>query len=731
MSAALVAALAAPSAALACTQVWMPDAYTDQEGTWYYGRAEDSFPRAVKIFGVEPAHKAGFTYQSEENDFAWTSPSDTYRYTYVRDHGDNDWNGRTDAYTAAGINENGVSCSATLSLYMNPRISGEDGIDPVVENNGIGEYNYASIVLGQSATAKQGVELLGQLVDKYGTMSTDQIVVSDANQSWLFMTLSGHQWVAVQLPENAASLNPNMGSLTVDINLDDPEVLHSAGVYTLLQQADKKVTAEADKFVKHDQNGNFDVVASYANIGQEGPGQYSRYAIGRQYFGAPVSIAAMTVDNGRVTMISDAPLYFVPGRDDYTTFDMIRSLGARGAGTELDANKNPGLTGVGRQDSLESHVFEIERGEEPDVATVEWLALNRDEFSVAVPTFSALITRVSPRYGTQALDLSHQGEEYWEDDVDKALEAGDWDEYLPYVMMDLNTLAFNNRDNVAEGLRDYLDAVQNALVADNETVKEALVSKEGNNRTAFANKAARLAAEKTWERCNQVLKEVREYLAGSQQEPFAASDLAEDGTLKEAFTYAADTLKPSTYSWNHNADGWWLEDEDGGYPVDDWMKLDGKWYLFGPDGFMLSGWQKHEGDWYYLGAADDGAMRTGWQKIGSSWYFFNSGGVMKTGWQKDGAKWYYLGGPDDGAMKTGWQKIGDQWYFLNADGVMKTGWHKDGDCWYYLDTTGAMKTGWQKIGDTWYYFNASGAMAADTRVDGYYLNYLGAWVPGL
>lgn len=92
------AIMALPVNALACTQVWMPDTYTKEANTWYAGRAEDTAARQAKIFGVEPAHEAGFVYQSNENgdfaegdNFQWTSDTPTYRYTYVRDHGDNGW----------------------------------------------------------------------------------------------------------------------------------------------------------------------------------------------------------------------------------------------------------------------------------------------------------------------------------------------------------------------------------------------------------------------------------------------------------------------------------------------------------------------------------------------------------------------------------------------------------------------------------------------------------------
>lgn len=97
--------------------------------------------------------------------------------------------------------------------------------DPITEETGIGEYNYASVILGESATAREGVELLGSLIDEQGVCSNDQIIIADNNETWLFAALSGHQWIAMRLTDDIASLNPNIGNLTYDVDLDDTREL--------------------------------------------------------------------------------------------------------------------------------------------------------------------------------------------------------------------------------------------------------------------------------------------------------------------------------------------------------------------------------------------------------------------------------------------------------------------------------------------------------------------------
>ena len=203
------AIMAMPTSALACTQIYMGSKLT-ADGNTYYGRSEDFGPRYIKHFGIEPAHKDGNEYTSVESGFEYKSKGATYRYTFVRDN-PSQWEDRYDAYSEAGINEKGVSCSATLSTSYNEKA---EEADPITEGTGIGEYNYASVILGESATAREGVELLGSLIDEQGVCSNDQIIIADNNETWLFAALSGHQWIAMRLADDIASLNPNIGNLT-------------------------------------------------------------------------------------------------------------------------------------------------------------------------------------------------------------------------------------------------------------------------------------------------------------------------------------------------------------------------------------------------------------------------------------------------------------------------------------------------------------------------------------
>ena len=146
---------------------------------------------------------------------------------------------------------------------------------------------------------------------------------------------------------------------------------------------------------------------------------------------------------------------------------------------------------------------------------------------------------------------------------------------------------------------------------------------------------------------------------------------------------------PKAGTWKRDGRGWWYRYEDGTYPADTTLTIDGATYRFDARGYMRTGWVKEQGSWYY----------------------HNASGAQASGWVLDGISWYYLD-PATGVMATGWVKDGDTWYYLNpATGKMMTGWLKDGGAWYYLKAgSGAMATGRLRIFWRWYTFSETGQL---------------------
>ena len=135
-----------------------------ENGSTYVGRSEDIGKLYDKVFEVRPAadHAEGEMYE-DTYGFSMPYPSHTYRYTVLRDSieqgesvVDEDGNLVREAYGEVGMNEKGVSVSATVSTSYNANAK---AADPLVDT-GICEISLTSVILMSADSARDGVEKL-------------------------------------------------------------------------------------------------------------------------------------------------------------------------------------------------------------------------------------------------------------------------------------------------------------------------------------------------------------------------------------------------------------------------------------------------------------------------------------------------------------------------------------------------------------------------------------------
>lgn len=137
---------------------------------------------------------------------------------------------------------------------------------------------------------------------------------------------------------------------------------------------------------------------------------------------------------------------------------------------------------------------------------------------------------------------------------------------------------------------------------------------------------------------------------------------ASDASSSNSVTIPSDTEG----TWMLDAKGWWFKENDGSYPVWDWRYIDREWYFFDRNGYMDSNayrfgcWLNSDGSWdtsYSNGKwkndingwwyEDNGWYPTNqWLKIDGYWYYFKSDGYMASNEYIDG---YWLG--SDGAWR--------------------------------------------------------------------------------
>ncbi|WP_373702116.1 C69 family dipeptidase, partial [Weissella soli] len=153
-----------------CTTILVGKA-ASYDGSTIVARTEDSANGqfAPKRFVVVTPEEQPKVYTSVISGVTITLPENPMRYTSVPNAILDDG-----LWAEAGINDANVAVSATETITTNERVLGADPMVP----GGIGEEDITTIVLPYIHSAREGVELLGQYLEKYGTYEHNGIAFS-------------------------------------------------------------------------------------------------------------------------------------------------------------------------------------------------------------------------------------------------------------------------------------------------------------------------------------------------------------------------------------------------------------------------------------------------------------------------------------------------------------------------------------------------------------------------
>lgn len=540
--AAVIAASTSISAG-ACCGVYVGSEQS-ANGSTYVGRSEDIGKLYDKVFEVRPAadHADGEMYE-DTYGFSMPYPAHTYRYTMMRDSveiGESvvDANGNLvrEAYGEVGMNENGVAMSATVSTANNEKA---EAADPLVET-GICEISLNSVVLMTAESARDGVEKLAKIIDTYGSGECNSFTISDANEVWDFETLSGHQYVAVKMPADKVSVNPNMVVMN-EIDVSDTEnVIASDALISLPLEngflvSSQKGEAADEKITK------IDIQKTYGSE-DFGNGQYFRYWQGVNYLNEALSETVSVEREGEAAPKGPFNMLFEADRK-LTTYEVLRLLAYRGEGTEYAADNNPennpNGTAIGNERQAECHIFEIRSDMPEALATVQWQAMSRAEFSVYLPYYSNLLTDTSEIFQTEYSTDAENIEEVL-DDADFPAETSAY-----WVFTAINDLCDNDRVRYGTNVKLYWEKYQKALIeqqaaVDKEMERIYAESPEQAEKTTTA--LGKAVSEEAFANAKSILTELRAFIAQDKAGELTKDDVFTPTvlTVNKMPTYAID-----------------------------------------------------------------------------------------------------------------------------------------------------------------------------------------------
>lgn len=84
-------------------------------------------------------------------------------------------------------------------------------------------YMLRRLVAEKARSAREAVELIGQLVEKYGYRSSGRTYsVADRNEAWMVAVIKGRHWLAQRVPDDEVAVIPNYYTIG-PVNLADPD----------------------------------------------------------------------------------------------------------------------------------------------------------------------------------------------------------------------------------------------------------------------------------------------------------------------------------------------------------------------------------------------------------------------------------------------------------------------------------------------------------------------------
>ena len=396
---------------LACTTILVGSEASD-DGSFIVGRNEDYQATNAKHLIITPRkeNQSGEFKPRVENEFTYPLPKESLRYGHIAD-----WNTDDKSMGEAGFNELGVGLSSTETIYNDAEVL---KIDPYVEKTGITEDAILDVCLPRIRSAREGVELLGHIIETKGAGEGFGVAFVDRNEVWYLETASGHQWLATRLPKDRYFVSANQGRLK-KVDLGDPEnYMASQGLITFAEDHGLYDPKKDGPFNFHkifSQDVKNDVTYNYPRV----------WTVQHMF------------NKGLDTKIGEGktfPVFLTPdhklGLDD-----IKKALRNHYQGTPHDpyANQNPKepYRPIAVFRGQESHILHVRPELPREIGNVKYVALGMQALSVYIPFYEGI--SYIPKGFDMGTDQASDDSVYWKFRKLQTLVMVDFNKFAPQV----------------------------------------------------------------------------------------------------------------------------------------------------------------------------------------------------------------------------------------------------------------------------------------------------------
>lgn len=343
------------------------------DGSTMIARNEDYFHAFnPKRFIVVTPDKQPQNYQSVNTKCQVELPNAPQRYTALPEI--ESMEKKTGIWGEGGINDANVAMSATETSTTNSRIL---GVDPLVKK-GIGEEDFVTFVLPYIHSAKEGVELLGSYLEKYGTYESNGVIFSDQDDIWYMETIGGHHWAAKRVPDDSYVVAPNWFSIT-DFDFNAADTLASADLEQLIINHHLNIDSDGSYNLRH-------------IFGSHNDSDYA-YNIPRQWY------IQKLFNPSDIEQPDNPDLPFAKKPEHLLTIEDVKyALSSRYQHTPYDPYSDRGSDAerhafrpIGFQRNQELHILQIRNDVPAKIAGICWLAFGPNAYNGIAPFYTNVL----------------------------------------------------------------------------------------------------------------------------------------------------------------------------------------------------------------------------------------------------------------------------------------------------------------------------------------------------
>ncbi len=353
----------------ACTTILVGHEAT-ADGSLIIARNEDNAGAsdAQNIVRHGPRQEA-LTFLANDNAFTWDLPPNALGYVAFPKWQSEDQ--KDLSFEETGINDYGVAISATETIFNSAAIL---AIDPYVTETGLTEDSITSVVLPYATSAREGIRLLGRIIETAGAGEGFGVALMDRNEIWYLETASGHHWLAQRIPANSYFISANQGRFQTADFKDPMNVMTSVGFVEFLVENKLYDPAQSPFkfFTCCVSNSEHDHTYNYPRVRE-----LLRFFSGIQY----------------EPMDGLYPVFVQPDRK-LTVQDVAGGLRNRYQGTPHDPyiHQNPKepYRPISVMRASLSHITQTRPDLPGDIATVQYIALGMPDLGVYMPFYKGL-----------------------------------------------------------------------------------------------------------------------------------------------------------------------------------------------------------------------------------------------------------------------------------------------------------------------------------------------------